>query len=118
MEGGGGWNVCPTTVGEALDIAMIGLMRDAGLRVSEAAALTWGDLEPVPGGSCRVHVGDTGHRVVSADTIRLLSAVRLGAGDDDPVLGLRPNQITSRIGAAASQAGLGEGTRETVPGWG
>ena len=98
---------------------MIGLMRDAGLRVSEAAALTWGDLEPVPGGSCRVHVGDTGHRVVSADTIRLLSAVRLGAGDDDPVLGLRPGPwITSRIGAAASQAGLGRGYSGEVLGWG
>ena len=34
----------------ALDVAMIGLMRDARLRVSEAVALTWGDLERVPGG--------------------------------------------------------------------
>ena len=35
----------------AVGVAMIGLMRDARLRVSEAAALTWGDLEIVPGGS-------------------------------------------------------------------
>ena len=34
----------------ALDVAMIGLMRDARLRVSEAAALTWGDIEQVSGG--------------------------------------------------------------------
>ena len=35
----------------AVDIAMIGLMRDARLRVSEAAELTWGDIERVRGGS-------------------------------------------------------------------
>ena len=93
----------------ALDVAMIGLMRDARLRVSEAEALTWGDLERAPGGSGRVRVGDTGYRVVSADTMRLLSSVRRGAGDDEPLLGMRPNQIAIRIGAAARQAGLGEG---------
>ena len=93
----------------ALDVAMIGLMRDARLRVSEAAALTWGDLERVPGGSGRVRVADTGYRVVSADTMRLLSSVRRGADDDEPLLGMRPNQIAIRIGAAARQAGLGDG---------
>ena len=93
----------------ALDVAMIGLMRDARLRVSEAAALTWGDLEQVPDGSGRVQVGETGYRVVSADTVRLLSSVRRGAGDSDQLLGMKPNQITIRIGAAAKQAGLGGG---------
>ena len=93
----------------ALDVAMIGLMRDARLRVSEAAALTWGDLERVPGGSGRVRVGESGHRVVSADTMRLLSSERRGASDNEPLLGMRPNQIAIRIGAAARQAGLGEG---------
>ena len=92
-----------------LDVAMIGLMRDARLRVNEAAALTWGDLERVHGGSGRVRVeasGETGYRVVSADTMKLLSSVRRGAG---PLLGMRPNQIAIRIGSAARQAGLGEG---------
>ena len=93
----------------ALDVTMIGLMRDARLRVSEAAALTWGDVEQVQGGTGRVRFGDTGHRLVSADTMKLLLPVRQGAGDGEPVLGLRPNQIASRIGAAARQAGLGEG---------
>ena len=93
----------------SLDVAMIGLMRDARLRVSEAAGLTWGDLERLPGGSGRVHVGEVGYRVVSADTMGLLSSVRRGAGDDEPVLGMRPNQIAIRIGAAARQAGLGVG---------
>ena len=92
-----------------LDIAMIGLMRDARLRVSEAAALIWGDVEQTNGGTGRVRVGEIVFRVVSADTMRLLSSIRRGAGDDDLILGLRPNQIASRIGAAARQAGLGEG---------
>ena len=54
-----------------MDVAMIGLMREARLRVSEATALTWGDLERVPGGSGRLRVeasGETDYRVVSADT--------------------------------------------------
>ena len=34
----------------AMDVAMIGLMRDARLRVSEASELTWGDVERVRGG--------------------------------------------------------------------
>ncbi len=96
----------------AMDIAMIGLMRDARLRVSEAAELTWGDIERQRGGSGRVRVvgaGETGYREVSADTMKLLLPVRRGAGDDEPVLGMRPNQIGRRIDAAARQAGLGEG---------
>ena len=96
----------------AMDIAMIGLMRDARLRVSEAADLTWGDVERQRGGSGRVRVagdGETGYREVSADTMKLLLPIRRGAGDDKPVLGMRPNQIAKRIDAAARQAGLGEG---------
>ena len=58
--------------------------------------MTWGDVERVHGGSGRVRVADTDYRVVSA-------------GDNEPLLGMRPNQIAIRIGAAAKQAGLGEG---------
>ena len=96
----------------AMDIAMIGLMRDASLRVSEAAELTWGDVERQRGGSGRVRVTgteETGYREESADTMKLLLPVRRGADDDEPVLGMRPNQIARRIDAAARQAGLGEG---------
>ena len=96
----------------ALDIAMISLMRDARLRVSEAAALTWGDVRRVRGGSGRARVdgaGDTEYREVSADTMGLLLQIRYDAGDDEPILGMRPNQIATRIGTAARQAGLGEG---------
>ncbi len=96
----------------AVDIAMIGLMRDARLRVSEAADLTWGDVERQRGGSGRVRVAgadDSDYREVSADTMKLLLPVRRVAGDDEPVLSMRPNQIARRIDAAARQAGLGEG---------
>ena len=93
----------------SLDVAMIGLMRDARLRVGEAAMLVWADLDVEPDGSGYVRDGQSGYRVVSKDTVRLLSLLRQGAGDDEPVLGLKPNQITSRISAAARGAGLGEG---------
>ena len=96
----------------AVDIAMIGLMRDARLPVSEAADLTWGDIERVRGGSGRVRVvgaEEVSYREVSTDTMRLLLPVRRSAEDDEPVLGMRPNQIARRIAAAARQAGLGEG---------
>ena len=82
----------------AVDVAMIGLMRDARLRVSEAADLTWGDLQRVRGGSGRVRVvgaEETSYREMSADTMKLLLPGRRGAGDDEPVLGMRPNQIAT-----------------------
>ena len=96
----------------AVDVAMIALMRDARLRVSEAAELTWSDIERVRGGSGRVHVpgaGKVDYREISADTMKRLWAVRRGAEDHEPVLGMRPNQIGRRIDAAARQAGLGAG---------
>ena len=96
----------------AVDVAMIGLMRDARLRVSEAADLSWGDIERVRGGTgrmCVVGADEISYREVSADTIKRLWAIRRGTSDDEFVLGMRPNQIAIRIGAAARQAGLGEG---------
>ena len=48
-------------------------------------------------------------RGVSADTMKLLLPIRRGAGEAELGLALRPNQIAIRIGAAAIQAGLGEG---------
>ena len=69
----------------AMDVAMIGLMRDGRLRVSEAADLTWGDVQRVRGGSGRVRVmvdGETSYREVSADTMKLLSPVRRRANDE------------------------------------
>ena len=63
----------------------------------------------MPGRSGRVCVGESGFRMVSADTMKLLSSVRRGADETEQLLGMRPNQMAIRIGAAARQAGLGEG---------
>ena len=41
----------------AVDIAMMGLMRNVRLRVSEAAALIWGEVRHLRGGSRLVRVG-------------------------------------------------------------
>ena len=54
------------------------------------------------GGSGRVRVGGAGeasYRVVSADTMKLLP-IRRGAGDNELVLGMRPNQIAIQTGTA------------------
>ena len=96
----------------AVDVAMIALMRDARLRVGEAAELNWGDIERVCDGSGRVRVGGTNevdYREVSSETMKRLWAVRRGADDGELVLGMRANQIGRRINAAARQAGLGAG---------
>ena len=58
---------------------------------------------------------ETSYREVSAGTMKLLLPIRQNAGDDEPVLGMMPNQIATRIGAAARQAGLGEGYSDDSP---
>ena len=97
---------------ERMDVAMIGLMRDGLLRVKDAAFLRWGAIERRDDGTGRLRLREDDaavSRTLSADTMRLLDSVRSDAGDDIRILGLRPNQISTRIGAAAKQAGLGPG---------
>ena len=94
------------------DVAMIGLMRDGMLRVSTASTLRWGAIERQDDGTGRLTISegdDVTTRTLSADTMRRLDAIRDDAPDDERVLGLMPNQISARIGAAAEQAGLGTG---------
>lgn len=98
-----------------VDIALCTLMSDAGLRRSEAAALTWSDVERWPDGSGRVTVRRsktdqtaTGAVVgVTRTTMRALDAIRPGEVDDEKaVFGLSGAQISRRIARAARQAGL------------
>ena len=99
-----------------LDIAVISLMRDAMLRVSEAAALTWGDIAAESDGTGRLLIrrsktdveGEGAVTFVSAPTMKALGLIREGAPDTDSVFGLRPNQIAARIKRAAQAAGLGD----------
>ena len=89
------------------DIAMIGLMRDAMLRSSEASILRWKDIELLEHGSGRVR-GDAA-RTVSRDTLEMLYEIRRGAPDDRSIFGASANWIGRLIGAAAEHAGLGKG---------
>ena len=94
---------------------MIALMRDGRLKVREACSLIWRDIEPAEDGSGWVTVRAlyqsdfTGVRFLSPDTMRLLSEMRRGAGGDDFILGVSPNQVGLRIRDAAVRAGLGPG---------
>ena len=100
-----------------VDIAMMSLMRDAMLRVSEAAALVWGDIRGEADGSGRLLIrrsktdmaGEGAVAFVSASTMKILRTIRRSAGDGDSIFGLRRNQIAARIKQAARVAGLGHG---------
>ena len=91
------------------DIAMIGLMRDAMLRSSEASILRWKDIEQLEYGSGLVRVGDGAPRTVSRDTLEMLDQIRRDAPDDRSIFGASANWIGRLIGAAAEHAGLGKG---------
>ena len=99
------------------DIAMISLMRDAMLRVSEAAALKWEDLEAWGDGSGRLLLtrsktdkqGRGAVLYVSAPTMVRLDSIRGKVTDKDSIFGLSAHQIAMRIKQAAESAGLGSG---------
>ena len=82
-----------------------------------AAALTWADIERAADGSGRVTVrrsktdqaGQGAILYVTTATMAALDAIRQGAPDAGPVLGLSAGQIGRRIKAAAGAAGLGTG---------
>ena len=100
-----------------LDIAVIALMRDAMLRVSEAAALTWRDIAGEPDGTGRLLIrrsktdpeGSGVVAFVSVATMEALASLRNQELAGDSVFGLQPNQISKRIKRAAQVAGLGDG---------
>ena len=100
-----------------LDIALISLMRDAMLRVSEAAVLTWGDIVTEADGTGRLLIrrsktdveGEGAVAFLSAPTMVALRLICSARVTTDSVFGLRPNQISRRIKQAAQMAGLGGG---------
>ena len=101
----------------SVDIALVRLMRDAMLRVSECAALTWSDIETVPDGSGRLLIrrsktdpdGEGAVVFVSPQTMAALALIRNGAPAALRVIELSSNQISLRIKNAAVAAGLGDG---------
>ena len=103
-----------------VDLALLQVSRDGLLRRSEAAALTWSDLELQEDGSGRVRVArsktdPTGRSTalyLGPDAVSALLAMRPAEAIIDPklpVFGLSASQIGRRVQAAARAAGLGEG---------
>jgi len=103
-----------------LDIALASVMSDAGLRISEAAALRWLDVLDAEGGAGLIYIersktdqaGEGAYVVVTPETLTALKQLREDAGDcsdDDPVFGLSMSQICRRLDSMARAAGLGEG---------
>ena len=99
-----------------VDIALVSVMRDALLRRSEAAALTWADVEFRSDGSARVTVrrsksdqdGTGATLYVGRTAAAALGAIyRPDASSRAPVFGLRSGRaVSNRIAAAAKAAGL------------
>lgn len=99
-----------------VDCGLIGLMRDAMLRRSEAAALTWGDLEIQEDRTGRLLVrrsktDQEAHgavQFVGAEVCDCLHALRLmtGGHDETSMFNLSASQICRRIASAAEHAGL------------
>ena len=100
------------------DIALCSVMRDGLLRRSEAAGLTWGDIDRGVDGSGRLFLSrsktdPTGNGCVlylSAETMQCLDSIRPpDAAPAASVFGMTPATVRRRIAAAARAAGLGGG---------
>ena len=98
-----------------VDVALAYVMSEAGLRVSEIAELTWGDVRHWGDGSGRVTVpgslaGDWTQAAVVAvtgETMDALDAMRPSdAGSGVNVFGLSATQIRRRLRAAAKAGGV------------
>ena len=103
-----------------LDIALASAMSDAGMRISEAAALRWRDVLDAEDGAGLVYIersktdqaGEGAYVVVTPDTLTALKQLRGDTemwSDDDLVFGLSMSQISRRVDSMARAAGLGEG---------
>ena len=103
-----------------LDIALASVMSDAGLRISEAAALGWRDVLDAEDGAGLVYIersktdqaGEGAYVVITPDTLASMKLLRQESetwSDDNPVFGLSMSQISRRVDSMARDAGLGEG---------
>ena len=92
-------------------------MRDGLLRVSEAAALIWGDIQPQPDGSGLMRIRRSKTDALSEGVLLYLGeeallAIRPQEAVVDPgasVFNLSAGQLSRRIKAATKMAGLGDG---------
>ena len=97
------------------DLALVAVLSDVGLRRSEEAPLTWGDVQCWDDGSGRItdirsktDVEATGAVVaITPAAMQALSAIRpAGAGGDEKVFELSESQIARRVKTTAKAAGL------------
>ena len=97
------------------DLALVAVLSDGGLRRSEAAALTWGDVQRWDDGSGRITVLRSKTDVEAAGAVvaitpaamRALEALRpVGVVSSAKVFGLSESQIARRVKAVARAAGL------------
>ena len=99
------------------DVALVAILSDAGLRRSEASALTWGDVQRWEDGSGRITVvrsktdAEAQGAVVAITPAAMaaLDAIRpAGVGGEVRVFGLSESQIARRVKAIAKAAGLAD----------
>ena len=99
------------------DLALVAVLSDGGLRRSEAAALSWGDVQRWDDGSGRITVIRSKTDVeaqgavvaITPAAMRALDAVRpAGVGGAVKVFGLSESQIARRVKAVAKAAGLAD----------
>ena len=97
------------------DLALVAVLSDGGLRRSEAAALTWGDVQRWDDGSGRITVirsktdalAQGAVVAITPAAMRALEALRPdGVGSSEKVFGLSESQIARRVKAVARAAGL------------
>ena len=99
------------------DVALVAILFDAGLRRSEAAALTWDDVQRWSDGSGRITVVRSKIDVeaqgamvaVTPGAMKALSAIRpAGIDGGGKVFGLSESQIARRVKVIAKAAGLAD----------
>ena len=118
-RGQGGNMETPATARQRglMDMAMVSVMRDGLLRIGEAAALVWSDIEWEPDGTGRLIVqrsktdqeGKGSILYLGVEAMEALSAIWLEGGDESArVFGLSVSQMRRRIKRAAQVAGLND----------
>ena len=99
------------------DLALVAVLSDGGLRRSEAAALTWGDVQRWDDGSGRITVirsktdalAQGAVVAITPAAMRALDAIRpAGVASSKKMFGLSESQIARRVKAIAKAAGLAD----------
>ena len=103
-----------TLVRGTTDLAIIGTMRDGLLRISEAAAITWDDLEGLEDGTGRLTIrrsktdqaGEGAVAFISRQTMGWLREMRDLVMESPTVFGITPGTMYNRIIDTVQRAGI------------